>query len=87
MAFSARRRDAPLAFALHLHPRVRGVQSIRAFSSIILISPNDNPRWKTRAKGPGEEGEGEAGWEYHRNSGFQRLNGGTAAARVNSIEV
>jgi len=31
--------------------------------------------------------EGEAGWEHHRNSGFQRLNGGMAAARVNSIEV
>jgi len=25
-------------------------------------------------------------WEYRRNSGFQRLNGGTAEARVNSIE-
>jgi len=40
------------AAAFSTAPRpVRGVQSIRASSSMILISPNESPRWKNRAGG------------------------------------
>jgi len=56
---------------LHLHRCARGVQSIRVSSSIILISQRQSTTEDMGGR-----------WEYRRNSGFQRLNGGTAEARV-----
>lgn len=78
MAFSATRRDVPLAFALHL------CKGCSKYTCVLLDNFNIvQPTMEDAGRGL----EGEAGWEYHRNSGFQRLNGGMAAARVNSIEV
>lgn len=80
MAFCGTRRDALLTFALHL------CKGCSKYTRILFDNFNIVRRQPTMEEGVGRGGE-EAGWKYHRNSGFQRLNGGTAAARVNSIEV